>query len=75
MNIKIEPMCKSKLVQLQISAKNDSCMDIQGGKCHRQSRYVKCAGKHLTSKCIKINKLNCMNCDEEHPDSYRECTT
>lgn len=43
--------------------------------CNRESRCVKCPGKHLTANCTKTDsqKPKCVNCGEEHPANYRGC--
>lgn len=43
--------------------------------CSRQSRCVKCAGKHATSECGKTKDMEakCVNCGGNHPASYRGC--
>ncbi|XP_061710797.1 uncharacterized protein LOC133520421 [Cydia pomonella] len=44
--------------------------------CHGQVRCVKCAGKHLSSKCKKDpnEPPKCANCEGEHTASYRKCS-
>jgi len=43
--------------------------------CHKESRCVKCAGKHTTESCGKPKEVppKCYNCGENHPASYRGC--
>lgn len=43
--------------------------------CSRQYRCVKCAGKHATIDCKKIDEAEakCVNCGGTHPASYRGC--
>ena len=43
--------------------------------CHKESRCVKCAGKHTTESCSKPKEVppKCYNCGENHPASYRGC--
>lgn len=43
--------------------------------CNRESRCVKCAGKHLTSECSNSTQTapKCVNCQGNHPASYRGC--
>lgn len=44
--------------------------------CHLPPRCVKCAGDHHYSLCQKYNDtpLKCINCNSNHPASYRGCT-
>ncbi|XP_015438115.1 PREDICTED: nucleic-acid-binding protein from mobile element jockey-like [Dufourea novaeangliae] len=44
--------------------------------CNKTPACVKCAGKHLTSKCSlerKIENVKCCNCQGNHPASYKGC--
>ena len=43
--------------------------------CNTGPRYVKCAGKHLTSECKikRLEKVKCANCGESHPANYQGC--
>lgn len=44
--------------------------------CNKDSRCVRCAGKHHYSKCQKPKDgpPKCVNCKENHPANYRGCT-
>ena len=73
LQVKIEPLRKrSNLIP--------QCKKCQGyghtqNNCFKEPRCVKCAGKHLTSKCEKPKhlKAKCINCNEAHPANYRGC--
>lgn len=73
MKVKIEPLRKTSDMIPQ-------CKRCQGFNhtrkfCHRDPRCVKCAEKHLTIDCklSRNSKPTCINCQEQHPASYRGC--
>jgi len=73
MRVKIEPLKKNtKLIP--------QCKKCQGFNhtqkyCRRETRCVKCAGKHDSKDCkeIRSNPAKCINCKGHHPANYRGC--
>ena len=44
--------------------------------CHKNPVCVKCAQNHLTALCPikgKFQEVKCVNCNGNHPASYKEC--
>jgi hypothetical protein len=43
--------------------------------CSKETKCVKCAGKHSTKHCTKTKEQEpkCVNCGENHPANYRGC--
>lgn len=70
--IKIEPI---KLTKQIPQCKNCQSFNHTKNYCSKESRCVKCAGKHETKKCDKPvgSQPKCCNCGEPHPASYRGC--
>lgn len=73
MVVKIEPLRKNNRLIPQCKR----CQEFNHTQryCQKEPRCVRCAGKHLTTKCIvRKNTLpKCINCGGEHPASYRGC--
>lgn len=72
--------CKVEIVPVRASNLIPQCKNCQQfghtkTYCNRQSRCVKCPGKHSTADCKKSDESEpkCVNCGEAHPANYRGC--
>lgn len=73
MVVRIEPL--KKVTGIIPQCKNCQAYNHTKKYCNRETRCVKCAGKHDTKDC-KIEKntpAKCINCHGTHPASYRGC--
>jgi len=74
MIIRVEPLKKTQGIIPQ--CKKCQAFNHTQKYCNRETRCVKCAGKHDTREC-QIDKsipAKCINCIHgKHPASYREC--
>ena len=73
MRVEIEPIKKSKLVP---QCKNCQSYGHTQKYCARESRCVKCIGKHHTRDCVKPRDAppKCVHCGENHPANFRGCS-
>ena len=76
MKVTIEPVKSSKLVP---QCKNCQRYGHTQKYCNKDSRCVRCAGKHHFKNCTQPKKgkgtppAKCVNCGENHPANYRGC--
>jgi PAX-interacting protein 1 len=72
MRVEVTPYRKTGLLP---QCKNCQSWGHTKSYCHKESRCVKCAGKHTTESCSKPKEVppKCYNCGENHPANYRGC--
>ena len=73
MRVRIEPL--KKITSIIPQCKKCQAYNHTQKYCMKESRCVKCAGKHDTKSCIIENNIpaTCINCKGSHPASYRGC--
>lgn len=72
MKVEIEALRSTKLIS---QCKNCQTYGHTQRFCKKESRCVKCTGKHHTSKCNKQqqDQSKHVNCGNNHPANYRGC--
>lgn len=72
MKVHIEAVRSPKLVP---QCKNCQVFGHTQKYCSKESKCVRCAGKHHYTKCTKSKEglPKCVNCGENHPSNYRGC--
>lgn len=73
MVVRIEPL--KKVTGIIPQCKKCQAYNHTQKYCNRETRCVKCAGKHDTKQCEidKNTPAKCINCQGTHPASYRGC--
>ena len=73
MRVRIEPLKKATGIIPQ--CKNCQAYNHTQSYCNRETRCVKCLGKHNTKECTvdRNTPAVCVNCGQNHPASYRGC--
>jgi hypothetical protein len=71
--VEIQPLRTSKLTP---QCKQCQAYGHTQRYCNKDSRCVKCAGKHHTKECRKPKEAQpkCIHCREVHPANYRGCS-
>ena len=73
MRVRIEPLKKATGIIPQ--CKNCQAYNHTHKYCYKETRCVKCLGKHSTKDCnvARNTPAVCVNCGQNHPASYRGC--